>query len=150
MFSKTTDPHQYDDIIDLPHHRSATRLPMPRQNRAAQFSPFAALSGYAAAIREAGRLTDRRIELSEERRAILDRKQQLLLHRLADAPEVSVTYFIPDTQKSGGAYVTVTGSIKRIDIHARHLILTDGTHIPLDEVLELECPLFAALDAEGC
>ncbi len=134
--------HQYDDIIDLPHHVSATRPRMSMIDRAAQFSPFAALTGYDAAIKETGRLTDERIELSEESRAALDRKQQLLLDNLADRPEVSVTYFVPDERKSGGAYVTVTGQVKKIDEFARLLILTDGVKIPLDEVLDLESGLF--------
>ena len=137
--------HQYDDIIDLPHHVSATRLRMSMIDRAAQFSPFAALTGYDAAIKETGRLTDERIELSEESRAALDRKQQLLLDNLADRPEVSVTYFVPDERKSGGAYVTVTGRVKKVDDYQRLLLLTDGTKIPLDEILDMESELFRSL-----
>ena len=134
--------HQYDDIIDLPHHVSATRPRMSMIDRAAQFSPFAALTGYDAAIKETGRLTDEHIELSEESRAALDRKQQLLMDNLADRPRVSVTYFVPDERKSGGAYVTVTGQVKKIDEFARLLVLTDGVKIPLDDVLDLESGLF--------
>ena len=129
--------YEYDDIIDLPHHVSATRLRMSMIDRAAQFSPFAALTGYDAAIKETGRLTDERIELSEESRAALDRKQQLLMDNLADRPEVSVTYFVPDERKAGGAYVTVTGIVKKVDEYERLLILADGTKIPLDDILEL-------------
>lgn len=140
--------HQYDDIIDLPHHVSATRPRMSMIDRAAQFSPFAALTGYDAAIKETGRLTDERIELSEERRIVLDRKQQLLLDNLADRPEVSVTYFVPDERKSGGAYVTVTGQVKKVDEFERLLILTDGTKIPLDEILDMEGELFKQIDHE--
>lgn len=134
--------HQYDDIIDLPHHVSATRQRMSMIDRAAQFSPFAALTGYDAAIKETGRLTDERIELSEESRAALDRKQQLLLDNLADRPEVSLTYFVPDERKSGGAYVTVSGRAKKVDDYQRLLILTDGTKIPLDEILDMDSNLF--------
>ena len=141
-----TNNHQYDDIINLPHYVSPTRPRMSMINRAAQFSPFAALTGYDAAIKETGRLTDRRIELSEDSRAALDRKQQLLVECLADHPEVSVTYFIPDERKSGGAYVTVTGIVKKVDDCQRLLLLTDGTKIPLDEILELESELFHGLD----
>lgn len=137
--------HEYDDIIDLPHHVSATRPRMSMIDRAAQFSPFAALTGYDAAIKETGRLTDERIELSEERRAALDRKQQILLDNLADQPEVSVTYFVPDERKSGGAYVTVTGRVKKVDDYQRLLVLTDGTKIPLDEILDMESELFHSL-----
>ena len=140
-----TNNHQYDDIIDLPHHVSATRPRMSMIDRAAQFSPFAALTGYDAAIKETGRLTDERIDLSEESRAALDRKQQLLLDNLADRPEVSVTYFVPDERKAGGAYVTVTGRVKKVDDYQRLLLLTDGTKIPLDEILDMESELFRSL-----
>ena len=137
--------HQYDDIIDLPHHVSATRPRMSMIDRAAQFSPFAALTGYDAAIKETGRLTDQRIELTEDSRAVLDRKQQLLVDNLADHPEVSVTYFVPDKRKTGGAYVTVTGRVKKVDDYQRLLLLTDGTKIPLDEILDMESELFRSL-----
>ena len=138
--------HKYDDIIDLPHHISATRPRMAMIDRAAQFSPFAALTGYDAAIKETGRLTDERIELSEESRAALDRKQQFLMEHISDHPEISVTYFVHDERKSGGAYVTVTGQVKRVDEYERQLILVDGTRIPLDEILELESALFKNLE----
>lgn len=138
--------HQYDDIINLPHHVSPTRPRMSMIDRAAQFSPFAALTGYDAAIKETGRLTDERIELSEESRAVLDRKQQLLLDNLADHPEVSVTYFVPDERKSGGAYVTATGQVKKVDEFERLLILTDGTKIPLDEIQDLTGEIFRVLE----
>ena len=140
-----TNNHQYDDIIDLPHHVSATRPRMSMIDRAAQFSPFAALTGYDAAIKETGRLTARRIDLTEDSRAALDRKQQLLLDNLADHPEVSVTYFIPDERKSGGAYITVTGIVKKVDDYQRLLLLTDGTKIPLDDILDMESELFHSL-----
>jgi len=135
--------HEYDVIIDLPHHVSATRPRMSMIDRAAQFSPFQALTGYGAAIQETGRLTDQRIELTEDSRAVLDRKQQLLLDNLADRPEVSVTYFVPDERKSGGAYVTVTGQVKKVDEFERLLILTEGTKIPLDDIPDIESELFS-------
>lgn len=137
---------QYNDIIDLPHHVSATRPRMSMIDRAAQFSPFAALTGYDAAIKETGRLTDRRIELTEDSRVALDRKQQLLMDNLADRPKVSVTYFVPDERKSGGAYVTVTGQVKKVDEFERLLILTEGTKIPLDEIQDLSGDLFRVLE----
>lgn len=137
---------QYNDIINLPHHVSATRPRMPMIDRAAQFSPFAALTGYDTAIKETGRLTDERIELSEESRTVLDRKQQLLMDNLADRPEVTVTHFVPDERKSGGAYVTVTGQVKKVDEFERLLILTDGTKIPLDEIQNLSGELFRVLE----
>lgn len=136
---------KYDDIINLPHHTSPKRPRMSMIDRAAQFSPFAALTGYDAAIKETGRLTDQRIELTEDSRAVLDRKQQLLVDNLANHPEVSVTYFVPDERKVGGAYVTVTGRVKKVDDYQRLLILTDGTKIPLDEILDMESGLFRSL-----
>ena len=134
--------HKYDDIIGLPHHVSATRPRMSMIDRAAQFSPFAALTGYDAAIKETGRLTDQRIELSEDSRAALDRKQQILLDNIRERPDVSITYFIPDERKDGGSYVTVTGNVKKIDDYQRLLILTDRAQIPLDEIVDIESELF--------
>ena len=122
---------EYDDIIDLPRPKSKHE-PMPMSDRAAQFSPFAALTGYGDAIDETARLTDARIELSEEERAELDYKQ-------LDAPTVTVTYFIPDERKSGGAYVTHTGVLKRVDEVERMVVFKDGLRVPLDEVMDIKC-----------
>ena len=127
---------EYDDIIDLPRPKSKHE-PMPMSDRAAQFSPFAALTGYDAAIAETARLTDQRIELSEEERAELDYKQQYLA--TLDAPTVTVTYFVPDERKSGGAYVTHTGVLKRVDEVERMGVFKDGLRVPLDEVVDINC-----------
>ena len=127
---------EYDDIIDLPRPKSKHE-PMPMSDRAAQFSPFAALTGYDAAIAETARLTDQRIELSDEERAELDYKQQYLA--TLDAPTVTVTYFIPDERKSGGAYVTHTGVLKRVDEVERMVVFKDGLRVPLDEVMDIKC-----------
>ena len=134
--------HKYDDIIGLPHHVSATRPRMSMIDRAAQFSPFQALTGYGAAIQETGRLTDRKIKLSEDERIVLDMKQQILLDNIRERPDVSITYFIPDERKDGGSYVTVTGNVKKIDDYQRLLILTDRAQIPLDEIVDIESELF--------
>lgn len=134
--------HKYDDIIGLPHHVSATRPRMSMIDRAAQFSPFQALTGYGAAIQETGRLTDRKIELSEDERIVLDMKQQILLDNIRECPDVSITYFIPDERKAGGSYVTVTGNVKKIDDYQRLLILTDRAQILLDEIVDIESELF--------
>lgn len=134
--------HKYDDIIGLPHHVSATRPRMSMIDRAAQFSPFQALTGYGVAIQETGRLTDRKIELSEDERILLDMKQQILLDNIRECPDVSITYFIPDERKAGGSYVTVTGNVKKIDDYQRLLILTDRAQIPLDEIVDIESELF--------
>lgn len=127
---------EYDDIIDLPRPKSKHE-PMPMSDRAAQFSPFAALTGYGDAIDETARLTDHRIELSEEERTELDYKQQYL--STLDSPMVTVTYFVPDSRKSGGAYVTHTGVLKRVDEVERMMVFVDGTQVPLDEVVWIEC-----------
>ena len=127
---------KYDDIIDLPRPKSAHE-PMPMGDRAAQFSPFAALTGYGDAIDETARLTDARIELSEEERAELDYKQQYLA--TLDAPTVTVTYFVPDERKSGGAYVTHTGVLKRVDEVESMVVFKDGLRVPLDEVMDIKC-----------
>ena len=136
--------NNYDDIINLPHHVSATRPQMSMIDRAAQFSPFASLTGYDAAIKETGRLTDEKIELDEDTKAALDMKQAYLLEIIDDQPEITVTYFLPDTKKSGGAYVTVTEKLKRFDEYERLLILTNGKKIPMDDIAEIECDLFRA------
>lgn len=143
----TQDTHlsQYEDIIHLPHPVSKTRPQMPMSDRAAQFSPFAALTGYDAAIRETARLTDKKLVLDEETCALLDRKQQYLCEIIAEKPEITVTYFMPDERKDGGSYVTVTGKLRRIDFCGRLLVLSDGRSIPLDDIADLESERLADL-----
>ena len=130
--------HQYDDIIDLPHHVSETHPQMPMIDRAAQFAPFAALTGYDAAIEETARLTDRKRELSEEQKQELSRELNILKSRLKTDPTVTVTFFEADARKTGGTYRTVTGSAKKADVYLGVLELTDGTVIPFDDILSLE------------
>ena len=129
--------NRYDEIINLPHHISKTRPQMSMSDRAAQFAPFAALTGYDSAIKETGRLTDERIELDEEALTALDRKYQLLMDTLDDAPEVTIIYFQPDERKAGGQYVSATGTVKKVDTFGRRILLQDGTRIPLDSVYDL-------------
>ncbi len=133
---------RYDDIIHLPHHVSKTRPQMSMMDRAAQFSPFAALTGYDAAIKETGRRTDEKIELSEDAKHVLDRKQGYLADMFYKHPEISVTYFLKDTRKAGGTYQIETGRLKRIDEHERLMILSNGHKIPLDDIFNIECDLF--------
>ena len=135
----------YEDIINLPHHVSKTRPQMSMLDRVAQFSPFAALTGYDDAIKETGRLTDEKIEMDEDRKAALDMKQAYLIEMIDEQPEISITYFLPDTKKSGGAYVTVTGNLKRFDEYERLLILTDGKKIPMDDIADIESDLFRGM-----
>lgn len=126
----------YEDIIDLPHHVSETRARMPMRERAAQFSPFAALSGYEEAVRESARLTREKIELGEDAKAALDGA----LRRAAADPEaeVSVTYFVPDGKKPGGEYVTAVGRIRRIDPVSGALHLSGGERIDAEDILDID------------
>lgn len=135
----------YEDILNLPHHVSKTRPQMSMLDRAAQFSPFAALTGYDDAIKKTGRLTDEKIEMDEDRKAALDMKQAYLIEMIDEQPEISITYFLPDAKKSGGAYVTVTGNLKRFDEYERLLILTDGKKIPMDDIADIESDLFRGM-----
>ena len=134
---------EYDDLIYLPHPVSRKHPPMSAMDRAAQFSPFSALTGYEAVLQEAGRLTDSRAELSEYSRDILDQKQKILLDAAPTYPEITITYFIPDRRKQGGAYGTLKGNLKKIDLARRVIILLDGTEVSLDDVADIQCELFA-------
>lgn len=132
----------YDDILHLPHPTSKRHPRMPIADRAAQFSPFAALTGHKAAIEETARVTDRRIELDEDAKEQLDQTLQLLLERIDEQPEITVTWFSPDKKKAGGQYHTATGKLKRIDTQESRLILTDGNQIPLEDLLEIRSESF--------
>ena len=135
----------YDDIINLPHPTSKRHPRMPIRDRAAIFSPFAALSGHGAAIAETARLTERRMELDEDSRAELDRKQAVLLEHMDEQPELTVTWFQPDERKDGGAYLTATGRLKKLRELERLLVLADGAEIPLEDVVALESDIFQTL-----
>ena len=128
---------QYDDIINLPHHQSPKRARMPRLDRAAQFAPFAALNGYGAAIIEAGRLTDADTELIEGYAEAVDGGLRTIRQRQHEHPKVTVTYFQPDDRKSGGAYQTVTGQVRKFMEYDRLLLLWDDTTIPFDNIYKL-------------
>ena len=131
------DNRKYAGIMNLPHHVSPTRPQMPISDRAAQFSPFAALTGYAGVIRETARLTDRKIELDETMLTALNERYQLLLSVLDAEPEVEITYFVPDERKSGGAIVEICGTVKKLVPADNTLVLTDGTIIPISDIVEL-------------
>ena len=138
----------YDDIIHLSRPESAAHPPMPRTARAAQFSPFAALTGYDAAIRETARLTDREIELDEDSLAILDARLQYLNEHAAEAPQITLTHFVPDSRKDGGTYRLTDGRLKQIDTDRQELILCDGRKISLSHILAVYSPLFAGTEYE--
>ena len=128
----------YDDIIHLPYQGSAVRPHMSLRDRAAQFAPFAALTGYEDAVREAARLTDTRAELTEDEQSLLDGKLQKLAENLSAHPQAAVTWFRPDKKKTGGAYVTTTGQLKRIDDVAGVLILMGGGRIVIEDILDIQ------------
>ena len=130
--------NKYDDIIDLPHYVSKTRPQMSIHDRAAQFSPFAALTGHGAAIKETERLTDHRIELDENQKSIINEKLQMIFEQVEKQPEVVVTYFVPDQRKSGGKYVTIEGRVVKVDGYHRTLLFEDQTLVLMEEILEIE------------
>ena len=129
---------KYQNMIDLPHPAPKYHIRMPIENRAAQFAPFAALTGYEEAVKEARRLTDHKPELSEEEKDILDLELQNATNR-ADR-EVIITYFVPDMKKDGGCIVDCNVSIKKVDPNERVLILRNGNKIPLDNILKISIP----------
>ena len=131
----------YDDIINLPHHVSKRHPQMSLYNRAAQFAPFAALSGHDDAIEETARLTDEQRELTQAESEKLNRKLAYLIQRNETTP-VDIIYFQPDSRKRGGSYRTVSGTIKRIDDIEGRIVLTDGTSIPLDAVSDIRAGIF--------
>lgn len=137
---------RYDDIINLPHHVSKTRPQMSMHDRAAQFSAFAALSGYDDTVKETARLTDRKLELTEEETAELNLKIQILKEYADTRPFVFVEYFLPDKKKSGGSYETATGNFRRIDDYAGNLILTNGEEIHLSDIYSIEGEVFEIIE----
>ena len=136
----------YDDLLYLPHPTSKKHPRMSRLDRAAQFSPFAALTGYDDAVRETARLTDRRVELSDGELAVLDERLRLVLAWEDDPPLVSVTWFQPDQRKEGGAYATTQGRIRKVDEVKRVLVMDDGSKIPVDDIVELDSEIFDCVE----
>ena len=127
--------HKYDDIINLPHHVSRKHPRMSIHDRAAQFAPFAALTGHGEAIAETARLTDRKIELDDYERLKLDEKLLILQEHIMEMPEISVTYFCPDKKKEGGKYVPITKALRKINDMERTLLMEDGMQIRIEDIL---------------
>lgn len=136
------DEHKYDDIIDMSHHVSKKHPQMPLLDRAAQFSPFAALTGHAAAISETARLTEECMNLDENNIETLDRKLRFLKEKLVEKPIVEFSYFKPDEKKNGGSYVTITGVIKKIDECKHRIFLDDGLCISINDLVKIEGHIF--------
>lgn len=135
----------YDDIINLPHHVSTKHPHMSAIDRAAQFSPFAALTGYGDAIKETARLTGERVELDEYTKDALSDRLQIIADRIKEQLEIVITYFRPDAKKNGGAYITTISTVKKIDEYERVIVMTDGTAIPIDEIISIDGQIFETI-----
>ena len=137
----------YDDIINL--KRPISKHPkMSLYQRSAQFAPFAALTGYEGQVKETARLTDRRIELDEEMKLILDLKIQVIKEMLSDNSEVEITYFIPDTRKDGGKYETIINNVKKIDSYNEHIIMQNNLKIEIKEIININSNIFKNISFE--
>lgn len=134
--------NRYDDIINLRHYSSPVRPRMSRMNRAIQFAPFAALTGYDSAVSETARLTDKRHELTEDERIMLSEKLRILSENQQDTPSVHITYFLPDSRKNGGSYEEITGAVRRIDEGEMKVIFTDGVRIDIADIYGIEGEIF--------
>ena len=134
--------NKYDSIINLPHHVSEKRLRMPMIDRAAQFAPFAALTGYDDAVKETGRLTDDVIDLPEHIKLDINDKLRIIIEFIEEHLEVSITFFVPDGKKSGGSYNTVTGAVKSVEEYERIVVLKDKTAIPIDRIYAIDGEIF--------
>lgn len=137
------DIHQYNDIINLPHHQSATRPHMSIHDRAAQFAPFAALVGYDDAVKETARLTDERITLSDNALEILNTKLNYIKEHISEQPVVTVTYFQADEHKTGGEYITYTGNLWKIKDYEHIIVFQDCKEVFIDDIMEIESPMFS-------
>lgn len=133
---------KYDDLIGLPHHTSPRHPRMSGRDRAAQFAPFSALTGYGDVIDETARVTDEMIHLTEDARELLDMKQRILSEIIDSRPEITVVFFLPDPKKAGGAYESFTGKLKRIDTVEQYLLFEDGKRIPLAHVTRIDFALW--------
>jgi len=138
----------YEDIVNLPPHISK-RHPQPSMmERAARFAPFAAITGYEEMVLEEARVTEERIDLDEGALSLLNEKLNMIQEFLDEEPEITITYFEPDKKKSGGAYVSITGTVKRIDEYEHLVLMTDGKKISINEIYDLQGELFYSLGVE--
>ena len=142
MGEKNDKLNRYEDIIHLPHHVSANHPHMSLYDRAAQFAPFKALTGYEDDVAETARLTDTRIELDDSRKAVLDARLQMIEDQISSSPEVTITYFVPDARKQGGAYRDIHGRIRKIDKVERLVVFASGERVRIDDIYDLHGVLF--------
>lgn len=138
----------YEDIINLPPHISKKHPQPSMMDRAARFAPFAAITGYEEMVLEESRVTEDRIDLDEETLSLLNEKLSMIQEFLYEEPQIKITYFEPDKKKTGGAYVSITGVVKRIDEYERLVIMTDGKKIRIEDIYGLESDLFYSLGLE--
>jgi hypothetical protein len=146
MEEDNKNKHPYDDIINLQHHVSSNREHMSVLDRAAQFSPFAALTGFDGAIKETARLTDRRIELDEAAKTILDEKLRIIQEQISGQQEIELVFFQSDEMKVGGSYISMMGIVKKIEGYERVVVMQDGTRIPIEEIVDITGEMFQAVD----
>ena len=138
----------YEDIVNLPPHISK-RYPQPSMmDRAARFAPFAAITGYEEMVLEEARVTEERVDLDEGALSLLNEKLNMIRELLDEEPEVTITYFEPDKKKSGGSYVSVTGTVKRIDEYEYSVLMNDSKQIPIGEIYDIQSELFYSLGLE--
>ena len=128
---------KYEDIISLPHHISKKHKQMSMQERAAQFAPFSALTGLENAVKETARFTEKKKEIDEELKVILDNKLKIIQKQILNRPQITFTYYIPDNKKEGGKYVEVTGNVYKIDIYNEEVLLENGIIIPINEIIDI-------------
>lgn len=139
FFNSTAD---YSDIMNMPHHVSKTRPQMSLNDRAAQFCPFAALTGYDAAIKETARLTDEKIDLDENSKESLDEKLKFLMSKLSERPIVTITYFKADERKNGGSYELAEGCVRKVDFYERALVMEDRAVIRMDDIIAIDIEFY--------
>ena len=137
---------KYNDIINLPHHKSKTRKQMSMIDRAAQFSPFAALTGHDDAISETGRIVYEKTDLDENAKSVLNEKLQMISDFIDDSPVITVTYYKPDSRKKGGVYVSYTGNVIKIDVNRRVLVFSNMSEIVIDDISEIESDVFGSVE----
>ena len=135
----------YEDIVNLPRHISKVHPQATMADRAARFSPFAAISGYEDMVKEAARVTEERIDITDATKELLNEKLNMIIEFLDEEPEVTITYFEPDKKKDGGAYISITGTVKRIDEYERIVLMSDDKKIRIDEIYAIESDLFYSL-----
>ena len=138
----------YDDIINLPHHVSKKRPQMSIEQRSAQFAPFAALTGYDEAVKETARRTDKKIELDDGQKEILNNKLLYILENIDIKPNVTFTYFVKDNKKIGGKYINKTGLIRKIDMVEQYIQFYDKTKININDIIQIESDIFSFIEMQ--